>query len=118
MNKYIFNCPNCGAPVNNLEKCNYCGAKIILPFQIMPMHPGIEKFICQTKIPVDLVIREKNAAVEFIKTETKKEMEKALTNLLIDKIKFTVKREFDLKRNEEVFTVYGELLIADPDFNY
>lgn len=114
MNKYVSNCPNCGAPLRGYGRCEYCGTVINQPLQFLTIRPGVRKLVCQTQVP--LWLGEKNAedAAGYVKYDISRKMADALA----DSIKFLSQRSFDPVRFEEVITVRGELWVQDPNVNY
>ena len=111
MNKYITNCPNCGAPLLGYGRCEYCGTVIYQPLQMLVTQRGIKKLVCQTQLPLELCEIDAERATEYVKRDIRAKMADALT----DSIKFLSRRDFDPMRFQEVITVRGELWIADPD---
>ena len=114
MNKYITNCPNCGAPLRSYGRCEYCGTAVERPLQILTIRPGLRKLVCQTILPTESVVNHPEASADY----TKHDICAKMTDALIDSIKFVTKREFNPSRCEDVITVHGELWVADPDINY
>ena len=111
---YVTNCPNCGAPLRDYGRCEYCGTVINQPLQMLVVRPGIRKLVCQTQMPLELGEYKPEAVAEYAKRDIRNKMADALT----DSIKFIARREFDPRRFEEVITVRGELWISDPDVRY
>ena len=114
MEKAIYNCPNCGAPLTSYGKCEYCGTVIRQPLQFINVRPGIRKLICKTEIPMRIGEIDPEAAAEYAKRDIRAKMADALT----DSIKFVTRREFDPRRFDDVIMVRGELWISDPCASY
>lgn len=114
MNKYVSNCPNCGAPLRGYGRCEYCGTVINQPLQFLAVRPGVQKLVCQTQVPMWIGEKDAEAAAEYAKRGIREKMADALT----DSIKFISRRDFDPVRFEEVITVRGELWVQDPSVNY
>ncbi len=111
---YETNCPNCGAPLTQYGKCEYCGTIISQPVQFLAIRPGMRKLVCQTQMPLELGEYKPEAVAEYAKRDIRNKMADALT----DSIKFLTKRDFDPRRFEEIITVRGELWVADSDMRY
>ena len=111
---YETNCPNCGAPLTQYGKCEYCGTIINRPVQFLAVRPGMRKLVCQSEMPLLYAEDKPEKATAFLIDNISQKMADAL----IDNIKFVTKREFDPRRWEEVITVRGEVWVADSDVRY
>lgn len=114
MSNYISNCPNCGAPLRNYGRCDYCGTVINQPTQFITVRPGLRKLVCQAKVPLQFGKEHAEAAADYIKHDIKEKMAEALT----DSIKFISQQRTDPLHWEEVIVVRGELWVGDPDIRY
>lgn len=110
----ITNCPNCGAPLKNYGRCDYCGTVVSNPVQCLMLRPGTRRIVGQMIMPLDIGIRDPEAAVCYAKRDVSHKIADALT----EAVKFTVKKDFDPERFQEVICIRGELYVADPDIYY
>ena len=111
---YETNCPNCGAPLTQYGKCEYCSTIIYQPVQFLAIRPGMRKLVCQSQMPLLHAEDKPEKATAFLMNNISTKMADAL----IDNIKFITRREFDPRNFEEVITVRGEVWVADSDVRY